>query len=334
MILTVVIVNYNGKNCLPKCLSALEANTSCNSFEILVVDSGSTDDSWLELTDRFPHVRVLRYDANIGFCAGSNRGAEAGAGEYVAFVNFDGAVECDWDEALIGLLCDESISVAGGMLVDESGTSVEAIGLGVAPNMSTFGLSEGCSRSRLVIGQHDVAAVSGALMMLRREAFIEKGGFDEKLWMYGDEIDLCIRMGGRVVATTRSVIRHEVGHSAGPAQSPLRIYWSTRNRLINSARHLPFRKLIASVLLAAFFDLATIVSTRRRTVIRATFGGWRSGLREVRFERAVRTSSEKTRAAQNLVPLKTAIRQFQVVSRLRSENHEGLQRNKRITNCQ
>ncbi len=76
-------------------------------------------------------------------------------------------------------------------------------------------------------------------MMVRREDFLALGGFWETLFMYGEEADYCLRAPGRVMLDPRSAIRHAHGHAAGPALSDIRLYWPSRNRLLNAARHLP-----------------------------------------------------------------------------------------------
>ena len=85
----------------------------------------------------------------------------------------------------------------------------------------------------------DVAAASGGLMMVRRADFLDLGGFYEPIFMYGEEADYCLRAPrkGRP-PSRRAPSRHESGHASGPHQSPLRLYWSSRNRLLNAARHL------------------------------------------------------------------------------------------------
>ena len=95
-----------------------------------MVDSGSDDGSWENVGRHWPAARELRFETNIGFCAGCNRGAEAATGRLLAFVNFDGQVEPGWDAPLRALLDgDPGISVATGMLLREDGETIEAAGL-------------------------------------------------------------------------------------------------------------------------------------------------------------------------------------------------------------
>jgi GT2 family glycosyltransferase len=144
--LSIVLVNHNGADCLPRALEALAGNTSQADVECLVVDSGSTDGSWQDVDRIWGKARPLRFEKNVGFCAGCNRGAEAAAGQLLAFVNFDAAVEPGWDAPLRELLDDPGIFVATGLLLTEDGSTLEAAGLEIAPNMATFGRLQGKQR--------------------------------------------------------------------------------------------------------------------------------------------------------------------------------------------
>ncbi len=314
--LSIVIVNHNGAECLPAALSALSRNTSSTKVECIVVDSGSTDESWKRVERYWNKARAIRYEGNVGFCSGCNRGAETARGELVAFVNFDSQVESDWDAALARSLKDPEVSIAGGLLVREDGVTVEAAGLAIAPNTATFGLSENASRESIGSEAFEVVAASGALMMVRREEFLRLGGFFEPIWMYGEEADLCLRVAGRVVIDPRSATRHEVGHAAGPPRSPLRLYWPSRNRLINSARHLTTWRIIVAVVSSAAFDLLTLAQVRSWEAARSIARGWRDGLLAMPAERGARTRAERKLASSKLASLREAAAQQRRLGRL------------------
>ena len=302
-----MLVNHNGASCLPAALAALAHNTDCDDVEGIVVDSGSADGSWLEVERHWPAARALRFENNIGFCAGCNRGAEAAGGRLVAFVNFDGQVEPGWDVPLRELLGDPEVSVATGLLLKGASEEIEAAGLEIAPNMATFGRQDGEPRGADPQGPREVTAASGALMMVRREEFLALGGFYEPLFMYGEEADYCLRVPGRVLLDTASVLRHDTGQAAGPSRSATRLYWPSRNRLINAARHLPPGALVRSVLASAAFDLLTLAQLRRREALTAMARGWADGLRAMRHERRARDDDDRRQAAQRLVSLREAV---------------------------
>ena len=314
--LSVVLVNYNGATVLPRTLHALAENTQAEQVECIVVDSGSTDESWRSVEGEWDKARALRLEENVGFSAGCNRGVEKAAGRLVAFVNFDGEVEPGWDAPLTALLDDSSVAVATGVLLSSDGATVEAAGLEIAPNMATFGRLEGTPRVSLPTRPFDVTAASGALMMVRREDFRALGGFYEPIFMYGEEADYCLRANGRVVVDPRSAIRHEVGHAAGPPRSPLRLYYGSRNRLINAARHLPGSVLAKSIAASAAFDALTLAQRRDRAATGAVARGWLDGLRELRLQRSVMPPAARRAAGQKLTSVREAIAQQRRLGRL------------------
>jgi GT2 family glycosyltransferase len=316
MELSIVLVNYNGADCLPRTLEALARNTKNESVECIVVDSGSTDGSWEGVDRSWTKAQALRFDENIGFCAGCNRGAETASGRLLAFVNFDAEAEPGWDEPLVGVLDDPGVSVATGVLLRPGGTEVEAAGLEIAPNLATYGRAEGQLRSSLPSEPFDVEAASGALMMVRRDEFLALGGFYEPIFMYGEEADYCLRAPGRIVLQPASAVRHEHGHAAGPLRSTTRLYWPSRNRLVNAARHLPLPALAQSVLASAAFDLATLAQTRSRAATGAVARGWRDGLRLMIRERRARPPEERRQSARRLVSFRQALREQRRLGRV------------------
>jgi GT2 family glycosyltransferase len=249
----------------------------------------------------------LSFEENIGFCAGCNRGAEAARGRLLAFVNFDGEVEPGWDPPLAELLDDATISVATGLLLSQDATTIQAAGLDIAPNTAVVGRQVGLPRSAAPSSSLDVPAATGALMMVRREEFLALGGFYEAFFMYGEEADYCLRVPGRIVLHPGSAMRHEYGHAAGPQRSVTRLYWGSRNRLINAARHLPPASLAKSVVASMGFDLLTLAQLRSRSATRAIVRGWRDGVRAMWHERGARSDHERRRAARRLMSLREAI---------------------------
>ena len=206
-------------------------------------------------------------------------------------MNFDGEVEPGWDEPLRALLEDPGVAVATGLLVRPDGATLEAAGLDIAPNTATYGRIEGAPRAAAPAAPLDVVAASGALMMVRREDFLALGGFLEPLWMYGEEADYCLRAPSTAASSctpgARSAMRS--GMPRGPISPPIRLYWPSRNRLINAARHLPGPALARSVAASAAFDALTLAQIRAGWALGTLARGWRDGLRLMPAARRERT---------------------------------------------
>jgi GT2 family glycosyltransferase len=314
--LSVVLVNHNGAGCLPATLRALAENTVAEEVECVVVDSGSTDGSWEGVEDAWDKARALRFEENVGFCVGCNRGAEAASGRLLAFVNFDGEVEPGWDAPLAALLDDPTVSIATGLLLSSDGEVIQAAGLAIAPNTAVVGRLDMLPRSAAPGGPIDVPAATGALMMVRRQEFLDLGGFYEPFFMYGEEADYCLRVPGRIVLHPGSAMRHEYGHASGPQRSATRLYWGSRNRLINAARHLPAASLAKSVVASLGFDVLTLAQQRTRVAAGAVARGWLDGARQMHRERAARTSQERRRATRSLMSMREAIAEQRRLGRL------------------
>jgi N-acetylglucosaminyl-diphospho-decaprenol L-rhamnosyltransferase len=314
--LSVVLVNHDGAGCLPRTLEALAANTLAEDVECIVVDSGSSDGSWEGVERWWIKARALRFEENIGFCAGCNRGVEAASGRLVAFVNFDGEVEPGWDVPLTELLEDPSISIATGLLLSSDAKTIQAAGLDIAPNTAVVGRQDGMPRSAAPTGPLDVPAATGALMMVRRAEFLGLGGFYEGFFMYGEEADYCLRVPGRIVLHPGSAMRHEYGHAAGPQRSVTRLYWGSRNRLINAARHLPPGSLAKSVVSSLGFDVLTVAQLRSPSAAKAIACGWLDGARAMRGQREVRSVEERRGAARQLLSLRQAVAEQRRLGRI------------------
>ncbi|MHB8692806.1 MAG: glycosyltransferase family 2 protein [Solirubrobacteraceae bacterium] len=321
--LSVVLVNHNGGRFLPAALAALQANTACPEAEIIIVDSGSTDGSTdaEQLAAGPLPVRVISRTENIGFCAGSNLGAIAARGRLVCFTQTDGEVAPGWDVPLRAALDgDAGVAAAGGVVLKTSGL-IDSAGIAIAPNFAAWGLRENQTPAQAGVDPgtpaREAVGVSPALLMARRADHLRIGGFWETLWMYGDEPDYALRIGrlGRVLVCPDSRMLHHIGGAAGEHQSPLRLYQSSRNRLLNIARHLPGRKLPGAIALAAAFDALQLAQQRNGAALRAIATGWIAGLRGMPDARTLSTPGDREASAAKLATLREALVQQRALGR-------------------
>jgi N-acetylglucosaminyl-diphospho-decaprenol L-rhamnosyltransferase len=321
--LSVVIVNHNGHRFLASAVAALQRHTMSDHAEIIVVDSASTDGSAQALADGRLPVRVVRCTDNVGFCRGNNIGAEHARGRLIAFTQSDGEVLSGWDPPLCHALGDASIAQAGGLVLSQrDGELIEAAGIAIAPNMAAWSLCEGLSpegAGLLDEQPREVVGLSPAFMMVRRAQHLELGGFWEQLWMYGDEPDYALRMAryGKAVLCPGSRMRHWGGGSSGAHQSPLRLYQSSRNRLLNSARHLPAGRALVAIAVSAGFDTLQVSQRRTLEASRAVLRGWRDGLLGMSGARRLSTRAERAANVPRLATLGDALRQQRELGRLR-----------------
>lgn len=207
--LTVIIVNYNVKDYLCQCLHSVERAMRGLSGEVVVVDNASSDGSVEELSSRFPLVTFIANRDNRGFSCANNQAIRQAQSEYVLLLNPDTVVGEDVLQAAVDFM--DSHPDAGGvgvkMLTDDGRMAWESR-RGVPTLMTSFykmvGLCKLFPRSR-VFGKYymryldenevnRIEIMSGAFMMLRRQALEEVGLLDETFFMYGEDIDLSYRL--------------------------------------------------------------------------------------------------------------------------------------------
>src|SRR5262245_13572675 len=196
-LVSIVIPHQAGSEILLRCLESIANDPSHASYEICVVDNGSSDGSVEVARARFPGIQVLRFEENLGYAGGCNRGIEATRGRYVLLLNDDTEVEAGWLRELVGAAegdaslgaCQPKIrSLRDRGRFEYSGAGGGLLDLYAYP----------FSRGRLMghveedRGQYDdpieIFWASGVCMLIRREALAETGGLDEVMFSYMEEI--------------------------------------------------------------------------------------------------------------------------------------------------
>ncbi len=268
---SIVVVNYNGRHHLEKCLPSLERSAP-RAAEVIVVDNGSSDDSVEWVRANYPCVRVLSMGANLGFGEANRRGALEARGDFLVLLNSDTEVEEGWLAPLLAALAEEP----------EVAASCSTLRLLATPELLN-GLGGGMSRLAYAFDhgfrfpyepwtpesgeprRRDVLFPTAAAMAMRRREFFEYGGFDPAFFMYHEDVDLGWRLwllGRRVVVCRDSVVGHAFG---GTSKVEKGLDW----RLKLGVRH-----AVRSVLKNA--ELLEAVSVLRwHAVLLARAGAWR-----------------------------------------------------------
>lgn len=253
---TVVIVNYNTRDETRACVRSLHENTAV-SFELVVVDNGSSDGSAEALAAEFPDAIVDAAGANLGFAAGVNRGAAAGTAPWVLLLNPDTIVLPGAIDAIVGFAKHQPThGVYGGRTLRPDGTVDRSSCWGEMTPWSLVCFASGMStlfkHSSLFdpesLGRwerdtvREVPIVTGCLLLTSREDWNRLGGMDETYFLYGEDADFSARAvaaGMSPVIVPEAEIVHAVGGStassgrkmsmvmAGKA-TVLRRHWSRR----------------------------------------------------------------------------------------------------------
>ncbi len=211
---SVVVLNYNGKEHLAPCLESLQAiEYARDRLELVVLDNASTDGSCELVRSEFPDVRVIESETNRGFAGGNNLAARAVGGEYVVFLNNDMAVEPGFVSGLIEAVQSRpEVASAAAKILNWDGSAFDFCGgiLNFAGHAAQVGFGEPFDED----AYNDVTSTAfacGGAMIVRRDVFLDLGGFDEDYFIYFEDVDLGWRLwlyGWDVVFAPRAVVRH------------------------------------------------------------------------------------------------------------------------------
>ncbi len=249
---TVVILNFNGRNYLEQFLPSVMA-TNYPQLGVVVADNGSTDDSVAYLQIAYPSVRILQNTKNEGFAGGYNWALQQVESDYYILLNSDVAVAQNWVGSIIALMeADKNIAACQPKILSYNHPALFEYA-GAAGGWIDY-LGYPFSRGRVFdICEHDkgqynttepIFWASGAAMFVRAKVFHELKGFDPYFFAHQEEIDLCWRMqiaGYGIMACTDSVVYH-LGAGTLP-RGGRKVYLNFRNNLIMMSKNLPGREL-------------------------------------------------------------------------------------------
>ncbi len=259
---SIIIVNWNGWTFLPICLGSLAAlDYPTEKLEVIVVDNASTDGSREYIKDAYPDVSIIQLEKNYGFCKPNNEGAQAAAGEYLVFLNNDTEVIPGWLDELVkpALEDPDVISVASKMLyydrrdtVNTAGGKITIIGGGFYRG---YGDKDGAKYDEP--GYTGFGCAAGVLV--RRDFFIDSGGFDQDYFAACEEHDLGWRVwlyGHKVAYAPAAVMYHHESGTFGTRSNydPTKVYLNTRNRLYNLVKNLDGSNVVRGMLISLGFN--------------------------------------------------------------------------------
>jgi GT2 family glycosyltransferase len=243
--ITAVLVNYNDRPHLGPCLDSLQAELG-EGGEIIVVDNASADGSAAYLASAHPAVRTIANADNRGFGAANNQALAAAAGAQVLFINTDTVVRPGALRRLARTL-DEfpDAAAAGPALVHPDGSFQVSFGRSVSfPAQWTQKFFLNPFYKRVLprrTSPRPVGWLSAACLLVRKDAVRGIGGFDERFFIYFEDIDLCRRLaaaGGKLIFDPRAVVSHE-GGAATSGQARNSRFEYRRSQLYFYSRHAP-----------------------------------------------------------------------------------------------
>ncbi|HTN24531.1 MAG TPA: asparagine synthase-related protein, partial [Solirubrobacteraceae bacterium] len=228
--LSVIIVNWNTRTILRDCLASVEQHLAPIEHEVIVIDNASADGSADMVAEAFPSVRLVRNAENVGFGRANNQGMAMARGDWHLLLNSDTQLTDGSVATLAERVRDEpGLAVAHCRLVYPDGRlqhstyRFPSLRNALLEDLGLYKLLGARRAGEALLGgywahdeERDVDAVAGAFMLLPRSVFEQTGGFDERLFMYGEDIEWCLRIreaGGRIHFYPQASIVH-LGHAS------------------------------------------------------------------------------------------------------------------------
>ncbi|MGH3824375.1 MAG: glycosyltransferase family 2 protein, partial [Pseudonocardiaceae bacterium] len=234
---SVVVVNYCGAEHTVTCLRALrdELDWPTDALELICVDNASGDGSSARIASAVPQARLIRSATNTGFAGGCNLGVSRATGEVVGFLNSDARPHRGWVRAAVETLSqDPAIAAVASKVLDWDGTRIDFVDGG----LTWYGMGYKPHVGAPDDGTHDLARDvlfgTGAALFVRRSLFEQLGGFDERFFMFGEDVDLGWRLnlrGYRVRYQPHSIAYHRHHASLRGADPARETYLLERNAL-------------------------------------------------------------------------------------------------------
>lgn len=233
-LVSIIIPNKDETESLRLCIESVKKTVAYENYEIIIVENNSSSREifayYKELAQE-PRIRIVRWKDVFNYSAINNYGVKYAKGEYLLFLNNDiEALERGWLEEMLGNCQRPEVGITGAKLLYPDGTIQHAgtvIGIGgVAGHMFVNMPGERSGYLHKASLQMDYSAVTAACMMMKRSLFMQLGGFEERLSVAFNDVDLCLRAneaGYLVVYDPCACLRHYESKSRGAEDSPEKV---------------------------------------------------------------------------------------------------------------
>lgn len=278
----VVIPVHGGWEHTHSCLSALARQTV--PHRAIVVDNASPDDTLVRLAAAFPDVSVVEMGANAGFSKAVNAGVAAGDGAVVVALNNDVDCEPELLERLLAAFDDAAVGSAAPLLLRPGGDAVDGFGVVVDATLAGFVHMQGrpaAQAASAAAAQLPVVGPYGAAAAYRRSAWEAVGGLDERIFMYGEELDLALRLAA--AGWRCALVGDARGVHVGAATAAKRSAWQrrrggfARGYLLRRYGVLRSRQALRALAVEAVVVCGDAVVSRDLEALRGRVEGWRAG---------------------------------------------------------
>lgn len=305
-LVSVLVVTWNGRALLERCLPAVRAQTLADR-EVVVVDNGSTDGSVEAAPRLYPGALVVRSEVNLGFARGNNLGLPRCRGRFIALLNNDCIAEPQWLERAVAVAEAGSVGmVATRQLRAEDPSTIDSAG--IALDRAAIAWDRGGGRAADdLLADTRVFGPSGGAALYRRELLDDVGLFAGALEMYYEDVDLAwrARLRGWDCAEAADARALHIGSASGGRNAPRKRFLLGRNKLWVAARCYPgegLRRYLGTLIAYDLVALAGYLATARNEAVgpqarRAALAGRLAAVRGLGARLAERRSIQARRTA-------------------------------------
>jgi GT2 family glycosyltransferase len=208
--ISIIIVTYNSIQDIDNCLGSILKQT-IQPFEIIVVDNKSTDKIVHHIQDKYPFVRLIINKTNQGYGGGNNLGVKNAKGEFIVILNPDTIVSETWLEELVRPLLTSEKIITTSKILTYDGKRINTCGNII--HFTGLGFTRGYGMIPSSFGDLEyVNEASGCSFAIRKEDYLYIGGFDEKIFMYMEDVDFSIRAylkNFKILYVPKSIVKHD-----------------------------------------------------------------------------------------------------------------------------
>lgn len=247
-LVSIIIVNWNGKKHLQYCLPSL-IKINYPNYEVILVDNGSVNGSVELVEDNYKKITIIENKTNLGFAEGNNKGIRRAKGEYILFLNNDTKVKPDFLTKLVKDLegNPEIAAAQSKILLMDNPKLLDSIGsfLTWTGFLTHFGFRE--KNKKGLNKKMEIFSAMGVCLLFRKDVLKEVGFFDKDFFAYFEETDLCWRTwlaGYKIIYAPQSVIYHKKGATSSLMANSFVIYHSFKNRICSLLKNLEIKNLI------------------------------------------------------------------------------------------
>jgi len=247
--LTVIIPNFNGKHFLKECFDSL--NDQKSSFDVIIVDNGSTDGSADFIADNYPEYRLIRNKNNLGFSSAVNQGIKSSNSDFVLLLNNDvvlGAncisnlLECIRGDVKLFSVASKMVQYHNKSLIDDAGDEYTLLGY-------TKKVGNGKS-AELYQSVREVFSACAGAALYRRSVFNDMGYFDENFFAYMEDVDIGYRAriyGYKSLYCPKAVVYHVGSGTSGSQYNAFKIRLAARNNIYVPYKNMPWPQLAVNM---------------------------------------------------------------------------------------